>query len=692
MKKSLALFIAIPLVIMLSFTGCSSDDTPINPPTGNAPQLGTLTVYPASVIQNTATPVRFQLNVTPGVTVVDAEIKLNKKDAAGNLTQLGILRDDGDTAIGDEIANDGIFCGKVSINEASTGNISYVATATIPYGGQNVTSTSSSTDIAVYASVSLSTIDDNKQKLTQGKNFFLNALGGNLNNLENALTQTAAYLQTQSGVSSAVYSPGTSSIKITYTSGIKGGITVPVKDAQGFTTQGGFVSDSMRSFRGGPKIPLNRQTTGTEARPGFNIGREVTDNALIDPNTIGNRNVFIYTPYRTVFTPDKVPIVKNALNNATCRDFKYTEYANQNASLKVLADITKYGFVFMDTHGVGGDIIFTGEVVDITKPDFVQYYLPLLISGDVGLWERLVISNTGTPQDTATVYTAYSRFFRNLQGTFTNSVIFNSSCEGTMTDNLKDAFFAKGAKVYFGYSKVVYSDFAAAMADTVCRRFARGLKTDDAYYDATDPHNPYSARFEKKSSANMSFPFSLNNGDFEAGILEGWTKDGDGRVLVRLGSVAPTQGSYLGIISTGLGFTTSSGSISQCLKIENNQSSIVFKWNFLSEEFLEYIHSQFQDFFRVRVTKPDGSQVTLFSKNIDQIATQFGADTNQVGQLIRVPEIVFDQGDVYMTGWQTTSLDVTPFRGQTIAIEFECGDIGDSIYDTAVLLDEAKVQ
>lgn len=236
-------------------------------------------------------------------------------------------------------------------------------------------------------------------------------------------------------------------------------------------------------------------------------------------------------------------------------------------------------------------------------------------------------------------------------------------------------------------------DFAAAMADTVARRFARGPATNEAYYDATDPHNPYSAHFELKSSTNMSFSFSLINGNYEAGTLEGWTKEGDGRILTRLGSISPTQGSYLGIISTGLGYTTSSGSLSQCLKVENNQSSLTLKWNFLSEEFLEFIHSEFQDYFRIKLIKSDGAEVTLFSKNIDQLAAQFGADTNQIGQLVKVsPDIVFDRGDVYMTNWQSTTLDVTPYRGQTIVIVLICGDIGDSIYGSAILLDEVKIQ
>ncbi len=693
MKRSSLVPLVIVFAVLMTISGCTEDNT-VNPPSGTTTELGTLTSTPTGIIQNTPTTVKFQLNVKPGVTLVDANIKINKKDAAGNLTELGLLQDNGDTTNGDEIANDGIYCGRLNVNESASGNLTYVASAMVSYQNQNVSANSNTTSITVYSSVSLSTINQNKQTLKSAENIFITTLGGNLSNYENAMNQTAAYLQTQPGVSSASYSPESPGVKVTFTSGINGGFLVSQKDAQGNSTQGGLMSDSLRDMRQRKTpIPVQEQTRGENSSVRFSDESGASDNIMLDPNIVGNRNVLIYTPYRSIFTPDKVPIVKNALNQATCRDFKYTEFANQDATVAVLSDMTKFGFVFMDTHGLRGELIFTGEKLDIFKANFTQYYLPLLLSGQLGLWEKLVVSNTGTSQDTATVYTVYPEFIKQIPGTFANSVIFNSSCESTISDKLKDAFFLKGAKVYYGYSKIVYSDFAARMADTVSRRFARGLAANEAYFDATDPHNPYSARFELKSSTNMSFSFALINGDYEAGNLEGWTKEGDGRILTRLGSIAPTQGSYLGIISTGLGYTTSSGSLSQCLKIENNQSSLVLKWNFLSEEFLEFIHSQYQDYFRIKLIKSDGTEVTLFSKNIDQIATQFGADTNQVGQLVKVsPDIVFDQGDVYMTNWQSTTVDVTPYRGQTVVIVLICGDIGDSIYDTAILLDEVKIQ
>jgi hypothetical protein len=55
------------------------------------------------------------------------------------------------------------------------------------------------------------------------------------------------------------------------------------------------------------------------------------------------------------------------------------------------------------------------------------------------------------------------------------------------------------------------------------------------------------------------------------------------------------------------------------------------------------------------------------------------------------PGIVFDEGGVFMTGWQTSNLDVSAFVGKRITLIIRAGDVGDSVYDTAILLDDVSV-
>jgi hypothetical protein len=179
----------------------------------------------------------------------------------------------------------------------------------------------------------------------------------------------------------------------------------------------------------------------------------------------------------------------------------------------------------------------------------------------------------------------------------------------------------------------------------------------------------------------------------------GWTKSGDGRVISRLGFINPTNESYMGIISTGLGFTTLMGDLSQSFTVPANANEISLKWNFLSEEFLEFIGSRFQDRFQVVMVSEDFGEEILLNKSIDVIAAEFGASkpTTEIpegipGDLISVsPDIVFDKGGVFMTGWQSSSFNISKYRGKCVTLILRCTDVGDSIYDTAILLDDIKI-
>ena len=110
-----------------------------------------------------------------------------------------------------------------------------------------------------------------------------------------------------------------------------------------------------------------------------------------------------------------------------------------------------------------------------------------------------------------------------------------------------------------------------------------------------------------------------------------------------------------------------------------------FKWNFLSEEFEEYIGSKYQDYFKIKIINSVGQENILFDKSIDIFANEYPL------QFVS-PDIVFDQGDVYMTGWNTFSYNLTNYNGEIITLTFSAGDIGDSVYDSALLIDDIKIE
>ena len=149
-----------------------------------------------------------------------------------------------------------------------------------------------------------------------------------------------------------------------------------------------------------------------------------------------------------------------------------------------------------------------------------------------------------------------------------------------------------------------------------------------------------------------------------------------------LGQNVPTDGDRMALVSTGLGLTTQSGSFAQkvCLPplpAGATQLILQYDWNFFSEEFMEFCGSPYQDFFQVTF----GNNVLQGTK-IDDLCSD---------ALIHLDDVGFDKGDVWMTGWRTQMVDVTLFAGATDTLTFAAGDVGDSIYDTVILVDNVRL-
>ncbi len=689
MKKFFFLFLTIFLTsFIIIFQGCKKDEsTPVTPPTGTS-SIGQLTINPNGIIAGTLTPVTVRLTVPANVRLQDSTAKLVKLDNNNNpIGDIGFLYDNGQLTNGDEILGDNIFSGIFNINEASPGTVKYRVTAKIKNGGDASTA---SVNLTVYANITSSDFNSVINTQTQSVSKLNEFLAGNPANLENATNQLLTWIQGQTAVQSAEKT-GSTSIMIKYKSGIEGGLIISQLNSSGkITTRGGAVKDDRNRTS---KIPLRFQTVGVKRDlPG--VMYKTSNSSALDPKIIGNRNVLIYAPFEAAFSLNERPSVEAILANSGF-EFDVTALVNQNATVSALTNLTNYGLVLLATHGSNGQAFATGEVVDTLASNYATYYKPLLAANKLAVWTNMTISTAGGVSKKADVYAVRFPFISDLAGTFPNSVIINNSCESMKTLSLANAFTAKGAKTYYGFDKVVHDGVCKTLADTVIKRLAKDLKnTGEAFIALTDPLAP-NAISVLNGANDVHYTDSLINGDFEFGKLDGWTKSGDGRVISQLASVGPTQPNYMGIISTGLGFTTATGKIFQTFKVENNQSTLSVKWNFFSEEFLEYIGSQFQDYFKVSIKKQDGTEVVLLSRTIDGIAAQFGAtkEPPNPGNLVKVsPEIVFDRGDVYMTNWQTSTFDISTFRGQRVTLILSAGDVGDSIYDTAILLDEIKIQ
>jgi hypothetical protein len=696
MKKKTTFCLGIMFIsFLIFFTGCKKSESPTQPPVTTG-SIGQLVISPNAILANTPTTVTIHLVVPASTKLVDSTVQVVKLDAnnvpvAGGT--IGYIYDSGKLADGDDIKGDNIYSGIFSITVPTAGQLKIRATAQVKQGtGTPVSGNSDQTTVSILADLTSKELIDLETTQENGTTQLQNYIAGNQANVTTAVGQLKTWLQSQAAVESVEMDNGTS-IRIKYKSGIYGAIVVSLADASGSViTKGGYISDPPRNKSA--KIPVYKQTSG-KYFAGTNIRKTVHSDGSLNPQIIGNRNVLIYAPFDSYFAPYTMsPTITTILNNSGF-DFAITSYSNSNANISVLSNMTDFGLVIIDSHGSGGKEFGTGEQVDTNAAVYKDKYKAMLKAGKLSIWKNITISVTGTVANKQDVYAIRAPFISDLANTFPNSVIFNGSCESTMNPDLGNAFIGKGAKAYYGFSKVVHAGFCSKMADTVVKRLAKDLKTSDEAFMSgqSDPGAPNAVYQIVKGTNAVHYPDSLINGDFEYGKITGWTKTGDGRVISQLGHLSPTGGSYMGIISTGLGYTTATGRISQTFTIDKAQTTLKIHWNFLSEEFLEYINSSYQDYYKVVIKTSDGIEHVLFNKTIDGIAADFGASKTEPGNLISVsPEIVFDQGGVYMTDWQTSTFDITPYQGQRVTLILAAGDVGDSIYDTAILLDDITIK
>ena len=274
-----------------------------------------------------------------------------------------------------------------------------------------------------------------------------------------------------------------------------------------------------------------------------------------------------------------------------------------------------------------------------------------------------------------------------------NSLVVVATCRSGYNSSLFNVLRSKGAGAFVGFDDYVLSTYAQNTTNEIIRSmlngdtFSEAVSSARAMFGSSDGGMD-DARLIAKGNGDLKLGSGdeLSNGDFETGSLTPWMKEGDGRIIQQLGGTPPTGGSFMGIISTGLGFTTQTGQISQPVCLPESATRLTFDWNFFSEEFLEYCDTQFDDAFRVDLCEGDDSPAcsTVFDTSVNALCQNSGA--------LSKSSISFDEGDVYDTGWQNQQVDITEFSGSRVNVQFFSTDKGDSIFDTAILLDNINVE
>lgn len=467
--------------------------------------------------------------------------------------------------------------------------------------------------------------------------------------------------------------------------------------------------------------------------------------AALPTHAVGTRRALTLAPNLTEFQAgkaggegDEAAAMATQLAARECPPFQVDSATNGNAWLSWYRKIWEYGVVAITGHGAtlfGGmdkaaaaayhwnhhgvqEVLFSGEEVQCSnlasstkscsnssqctngqeciKTSAASGVCVDATQGDI-MTGRLVIGDQ--------TYGILPSFFaRHARQEFPDSVVYLGACRTLRNGTLAVQLLGAGAAAVVGYDGDVSNDFAWKHGSTFVTKF---LSKDGSVL-----HGVTAAAEEAKTGAKMRWIGNtkanaddgrLINAGWDTGRSTGWKTVGDGRVIARLGSTVPVAGKFMGIISTGLGFTTQTGSLEQAFCVPAGTTEMCYYWKFYSEEFIEFCGSSYMDRFTATLTGKQG-KLTMTDVWIDPLCPydcggkspcQPGSPSCKCGsqwKTLDQADVIFDQGGVFMTPWQKECKDVTPFAGKRVDLKFFATDTGDSIYDTVVLIDEITMK
>jgi hypothetical protein len=170
------------------------------------------------------------------------------------------------------------------------------------------------------------------------------------------------------------------------------------------------------------------------------------------------------------------------------------------------------------------------------------------------------------------------------------------------------------------------------------------------------------------------------NGSFEDDV-KGWKVTGTAGAVPNLGPLTPVNRKKMGFVSSGPDNAQVQTTMEQKFTIQQGVTSFVLKFNydFVTEEWPEFVGTSFNDNMRITLVKPDGSTVQLAFESVNG------------SSFTGVSGIDFPGGDTTVghTGFKTVSMTIPTTAGPGV-YRIVVRDEGDGIYDSNVLIDNIR--
>lgn len=558
------------------------------------------------------------------------QIYLLRVESTGNvLENYGLMYDDG--THGDSLIGDGTFTTQIRLDESDEGQVLLMVEAN--YSAPPTTAYSDIVNIAVMPSPSPEVVDQVLLRNAQISEEFDNLAAQE--GYDKAREDILSQLQNDPFIKEAYLSTDGSTIVITYTSGLSGGIlTSPV---------------------GYKNTPENR--VGTFAsHPDFN-------NATIIASTLNNTCVDC-----------------NILSNA------FTLNQVKNFDNKGVLYLDTHGSIYGQNNATSPIAILTGEAVFSISGISISHLKD---------WQRgriVPLSAHGTN------YWAFlPSFIQAYCHNFPDSLIVISACYSLKNRTMANAFLYAGAATYVGWSGTVSTSFSnesSGIDNIFFSRLANGDSVEEAFNkwtlpQRTDPSTE--AIFEYVGDGSLTLPKELiENGNFETGDLSGWTTGftvgGDFPEYSGPGGywTVISERKYDGTYSARLGRFDQTYTQGLQGPPQPGDEPSGREWIYQDVKLPPNSHKILSFYYKIRTY--DTAVWDWFDAFI--IDPDTGARLATIVSKAGKPGT--DYGEYWESDWQKVTYDLTPFAGKTIRIQFECREDGWGD-QTAVYLDKISI-
>ena len=636
-----------------------------------------------------------------------ATVKLVQVDETGKiLKDWGKLYDDGGASHCDDIQKDSIFSACLNVNAAAVGTMLFRVQVDVSFEiGNKTLKYTAKSPVALIDVVERFNKAACDTLVTLQKGVEAAYLTAAATDAKKAQADAIATLKADAAVAEAgPASSGGYGVWIRYKNGVVGALNL-----------------APAGVRGGAGVPS-------------------AANAALPTYSVGTRRALSLAPFAAEFEKsggDEAAVAGKDLAARECPPFAVDQRIGSAALLKEYRAMSQYGIVAISGHGDAlfegmdtaaketlnwehhgsQEVIWTGEKVCDNLSSSTAKCAKTGAGCPTGQTCVITSSNGGTCVDhtqgdlvrgrvvlgTLTYGITPSFIGRHSVEPFPGSIVYLGACRSLYNGSLAVQLYGNGAEAVVGYQDYVSSEFAAKQGLEFWKRLGEGSSVNQALQDKQlDPQWGGRMRMlgNPKSNANDS---DLINPSWDLGKLTGWKKVGDGRVISRLGVSVPVAGKFMGIVSTGLGFTTQTGSLEQPFCVGPGKSKLCFFWKFYSEEFLEFCASTYQDKFKATLVGKAG-QKTITDVWVDALCPydcggkspcQPGDASCKCGQkweTLTPSDVSFDKGGVHMTPWVESCTDIGAFVNKPATLKFFTSDTGDSIYDTAVLIDKVTIE